>query len=43
MSTWEEAQGQTYVQVEKLHPCTGQGTPRHPQSELTDVARESEV
>ncbi len=40
---WEEFLGQTQVQVERLHLCTGLEIPRDPQSELADVAREREV
>ncbi len=40
MSSWEEAPGQTQVQVERSYLCTGLGTPRDPQSELFDVARQ---
>ncbi len=38
-----ETQGQAQVHVETLYLCTGLGTPRNPQWELVDVAREREV
>ncbi len=41
--SWEEAPGQTQVEVERLYLCTGLGTPRDPPVRAANVAREKEV